>query len=71
MSLAYQGVQGAHAAIQWVINNGTQMWSNNTIVFLSCDNLEFWQQKLNHLDIKYTTFIEPDIGNIVTASNFR
>lgn len=68
MSLEYQGVQGGHAAVQWVLDNiKTQTWNNGTIVYLVAKDLDHWMSKLDRKDISYSKFVEPDVGNIVTA----
>lgn len=68
MPLAYQGVQGGHAVAQWLLDNTQNpIWQNETLVFLKCKDLDLWMMKLNDLGIKYSTFREPDMNNIVTA----
>lgn len=67
-SVAYQGVQGAHAVAQWLLNNKeTQTWNNQTLVFLEAENLIKWKQKLELRSLEYTEFIEPDLNNKLTS----
>lgn len=68
ISLAYQGVQAGHALAEWLLDNkDTQEWNNHTLVYLGVDSVEKWMYKLRALDIPYSYFVEPDIGNEVTA----
>jgi hypothetical protein len=67
MSLQYQGVQGGHALAQWLIDNPNQTWNNSYLIYLQTDNIEKLMFKLDIKNIKYSKFIEPDIGNELTA----
>ena len=70
MPLAYQGVQAGHAVAEWMIKNPNQQWNNQTLVYLSVENedkLADWADKLSRRDEEYVQFVEPDIGNEVTA----
>lgn len=66
MSLQYQGVQGGHALAQWLIENPNQTWNNNFLIYLQ-DDLEKLTFKLDLKGIKYSKFIEPDLGYKLTA----
>lgn len=66
MSLQYQGVQGGHALAQWLIENPNQTWNNNFLIYLQ-DDLDKLIFKLDLKNIKYSKFIEPDLGNKLTA----
>ena len=68
LDLAYQGVQGGHAAVQWVLDNKDQEWNNGHLIFLESNKeLEKWETKFQYKGLKYSKFIEPDIGNVTTA----
>ena len=68
LNLAYQGVQSLHAACLWLLDNKDQQtWNNQTVVVLEVDNVERWKEKLDMLGIDNSPFIEPDIGNVMTA----
>ena len=68
---SYQAVQGGHAIAQYFIDHGIpDIWDNGTMVFLGVkdeDTLKKWQYKLSANDLIHSTFIEPDIGNELTA----
>ena len=34
LSLAYSAVQAGHAVAAWLLNNPTQTWNNQTLVYL-------------------------------------
>lgn len=70
MSLQYQGVQGGHALAQWLIENPNQTWNNNFLIYLQ-DDLEKLTFKLDLKGIKYSKFIEPDLGNKLTAISLQ
>lgn len=68
--LAYQGVQGGHAVAQWLLENPQQTWNNNILVYLKVkdlQDLQRWIFKLDLKQVKYSKFIEPDIGDEITA----
>lgn len=68
LDLAYRAVQGSHAMAAWLIENKeTQMWNNNTLVFLEVDHIKRWKYKLDMWDIKYSYFLEPDLDNELTG----
>jgi len=62
-SVAYQGVQAAHATAQYLLDNPSQQWNNNRLVVLEA-NLDDWIFKLNLKEIQFTSFYEPDIDSI-------
>lgn len=43
------------------------MWQNGTLVFLEAPDIDLLKEKLDREDIIYSSFIEPDIGNKLTA----
>ena len=70
----YQAVQAAHAAIEFQHEHPEIAKNWNTyskyLVFLSVENeseLQFYLEKIKFKDLKYTVFLEPDIGNQLTA----
>ena len=72
LSLSYQAVQGAHAVAQFAIENpaDNRVWNNNYLIFLEVDNLEhlqFWEWKLDQLDVVMSKWYEPDLNNELTA----
>lgn len=67
-SLPYKAVQAGHASVQWVLDNKSSLtWENEYLIWLQADNLAFWQEKLNLLDIPFTKFDEPDLDHMTTA----
>ncbi len=68
LGLAYQGVQGAHAVAQWMIEHPIQaaQWNNSTLIFLKVDTTK-WKTRLFTLKIDHSQFLEPDMNNIRTA----
>jgi len=68
LSIPYQGVQGAHAVAQWLLEHkDSQTWDNGTLVFVSVDNVEEWHNKLDYLGMDHSYFLEPDVDNLMTA----
>lgn len=68
----YKMVQGAHALAQYALEHTQEFneWNNHTIVFLDVKNeksLLKWKDKLFYSDKKISVFIEPDIGDQITA----
>ena len=73
----YGAVQGGHAVAEWLLENWQIMkngdpdwdWKNDYLIYLSVDINE-WYEKLVRFDpnhFKWTYFIEPDLGNKMTA----
>lgn len=73
----YGAVQGGHAVAEWLLENWQIMkngdpdwdWKNDYLIYLSGDINE-WYEKLVRFDpnhFKWTYFIEPDLGNKMTA----
>jgi len=67
LPLAYRSVQGGHAVAQWLLDHPAQSWNNHILVYLDCPDLELWQTKLQRYRLDYSVFIEPDLGNQLTA----
>lgn len=70
----YQAVQAAHAAIEFQHEHPqiAKEWNTNSkyLIFLSVENehaLEFFLEKIKYHKLKHTIFLEPDIGNQMTA----
>ena len=73
----YGAVQGGHAVAEWLLENWQIMkngdpdwdWKNDYLIYLSVDINE-WYERLVRFDpnhFKWTYFIEPDLGNKMTA----
>jgi hypothetical protein len=69
LPLAYQGVQAGHAVAQWLIEHPNQTWNNDYLIYLGVNELQLqkWMFRLELHKISYSKFVEPDIGNKVTA----
>ena len=74
LSPGYQAIQSAHAAIEFQHEHPeiAKEWNTNSkyLIFLSVENEEELQsllQKIQIKDLKYSVFLEPDIGNQLTA----
>lgn len=66
-SIGYQAAQSGHAVAQWLLDNPNQTWNNNYLIMLQCNNIKKWVYKLEHLNIPFTKFHEPDLDNELTA----
>ena len=68
---SYRAVQAGHAVAEWVLRHqGQKDWDNGTLVYLGVENkesLECWTMKLDMKGLEWTGFIEPDIGDQMTA----
>lgn len=67
---SYQAVQSGHAVAQFLKDNPNTQWANGTLVYLGVSNLqslEKWISKLDSMEIPYSLFIEPDIGDQPTS----
>ena len=73
----YGAVQGGHAVAEWLLENWQIQgngdpaweWRNDYLIYLSADVNE-WYERLAPFDpskYKWTYFIEPDLGNKMTA----
>ena len=71
MSIQYQGVQGGHALAQWLIENPNQTWNNDYLIYLQTDKMDELMFKLDLKKIKYSKFIEPDLGDKLTAISLQ
>ncbi len=69
LSVGLTVAQAVHGGVQWVLDNHPhQTWNNGTLVCLACPNIDEWKQKLEFLNVNFSTFHEPDIDNQLTAS---
>lgn len=53
-----------------MLDNEGHHWRNETLVFLEVpteEHLQFWCTKLEHKEMGYSKFLEPDYGNSMTA----
>ena len=66
---SYQGVQMGHAVSKLAAKHPEINWDNQTFVYLQASelNLQKLLLKLEQEGIDATLFIEPDIGNKLTA----
>ena len=63
-------MQCGHALAQYLIDYPDTEWDNGTLIYLdggSERDLMRWGEKLTMRGIKYSAFIEPDIGHQLTA----
>lgn len=74
MSPGYQGVQGMHAAIQFMFEHPefSKEWfvKSNYLGFLSTSNEDCLKQLIeaaSKAGVKFSIFREPDIGDQITA----
>lgn len=70
LSVQQQAVQAGHAVAEFLLRGPKSSWHNGTLVYLSVpdqERLRRWEDKLCDLEIPYTLFREPDLGNEITA----
>jgi peptidyl-tRNA hydrolase len=74
LTAGQQMLQSAHAAIEFQHEHSeiAKEWNTQSkyLIFLSVENENELQKllyKIQFYDLKYTTFLEPDIGNQLTA----
>lgn len=74
LSPGQQAIQASHASIEFQYEHSeiAKEWNDNSkhLVFLSVENeeeLKKFLQKIQFKDLRYSIFIEPDIGNQLTA----
>lgn len=65
--VGYQFAQGMHVMHQWSRENLNHPWDNDTVVGLSCPDIEEWAKRLDESNICYSRFHEPDLDNELTA----
>lgn len=67
LEAVYGCVQGGHAVAQWLLDNkDSQTWNNQYLIYLSAD-VKKWKLKLELMGIPHSCFLEPDLGNTLTA----
>jgi len=70
LSSSQQAVQAGHAVAEYLINNKNSKWKNHTLIYLGVDDESSLKEvihKLNKTNVRYNKFIEPDIGDQITA----
>ena len=70
LSFPQKAVQAGHAATEWVLHHNKGVWTNGTLIYLIAKNLQHLSQlkeKLFCKGIIFAEFIEPDLGNELTA----
>lgn len=70
LSKSQQAVQGGHALAEYLLLNKDHSWTNGTLVYLGVRNeneLKDLSKKLKSDEIHHESFLEPDIGNQLTA----
>jgi len=74
MDAGYTACQCGHAIAQYFIDHGMhEKWDNGTMIYLKADNEKHLMKLRTVLEkegIKYSYFIEPDIGNECTAISY-
>ena len=66
LNAVYGCVQAGHAVAKFVMDNGTQKWNNEYLIYLWADT-SYWASKFDELGIPYTAFSEPDLNGTITA----
>jgi len=70
ISTSQRAVQAGHAVAEYLVNNSSLCWQNETLVYLGVKSLKDLQnviKKLEFNDVKYTEWKEPDLNNEITA----
>ena len=70
LSTSQQAVQAGHVVAEFLLHGYDSNWNNGTLIYLGVKGLyqlENWMFKLKELNIPFTIFKEPDIGNEPTA----
>lgn len=62
----YGCVQGGHALAQWMLDNPTQTWNNEFLIYLYAD-VDRWASRLSQMGVPFSAFKEPDLNNSITA----
>ena len=66
LSPIYGCVQAGHAVAQWLLENPSQTWNNEYLIYLYADT-DRWLNKLKGMGAKFSAFREPDLNYTVTA----
>jgi hypothetical protein len=64
---SYRAVQAGHAVAKYMLKFLDSEWKNQYLIYLKVDDILFWKSKLDLLNKQYAEFIEPDVGNKITA----
>jgi len=68
---SYRACQAGHAIAQYFLDYGKhEVWDNGTMIYLKIKNeaqLKKWKEKLQNVGLNFSEFIEPDLGNQLTA----
>lgn len=79
LSSSYSAVQAGHALAEYIIDHPDRMgfdfddrgtWMNGTLIYLAVDDvnaLTNWAATLSEQGILFSEFVEPDIGDEITA----
>lgn len=70
LSISQRAVQAGHALAEFLLHGPFSRWNNGTLIYLGVKGLgqlEKLKNRLDMLQVPYTEFREPDIGNEVTA----
>lgn len=65
-----KAVQAGHAISEFLLKNSDHGWKNGTLIYLAVPNLKslsLFCEKLEKEGVKFSKFIEPDIGDQLTA----
>ena len=68
--IAYKAVQAGHAVAQFVLDYPQDDWNNDYLIYVVVKNeqqLKFWEMKVRDKSLSFSSFIEPDLGNEMTA----
>lgn len=65
MTEAQQAVQAGHATAQFAADYPLEFYNwqrdNNTLIYLSIDNIDWWKQVLTDGEFKFSVFHEPQL----------
>lgn len=69
LNISQQAVQAGHAVSLIASKNPAVDWSKQTFVYLKASSIQLKRLILgrNQDDSSYSFFVEPDIGNVLTA----
>lgn len=63
----YRAVQGGHALAAYMLKYPESTWKNETLIYLKTSDLSRWKDKLEFIRKDFAYFVEPDVGNKITA----
>lgn len=70
LSVPQQAVQGGHAIAEFLLEHDNHGWDNGTLVYLGVPDEQGLKKQIERLSltgINHSVFIEPDIGDQMTA----